>query len=331
MRILAALGRIILRFLLAILIVWGAAALWFDGPAAHWLAGTLAVLFGAGALAWLFLKPFRIAAGGALAAWLLLLVWWLSIPARNDRDWVPEVARLARATIAGSTVTIENVRDFEYRSDSDVSERWETRTYDLDGVIGCDLYLCFWGPTLYAHTITSWEFADGSHLAISIETRKERGESYSAVRGFFRQFELYYVVADERDVIGLRAGPRGERVYLYRLTIEPRMARALLLDYLREINRLHESPRWYNALTHNCTVAIRYHMKHVATVRRFDWRMLLNGYLDELMWERGAVERSGSFADFKRRSDISEAARAALGHAEFSRAIRATLAKPLPR
>ena len=112
------------------------------------------------------------------------------------------------------------------------------------------MFLCFWGPTLIAHTIASWEFADGPPLAISIETRKEKGESYSAVRGFFRQFELYYVVADERDLIRLRTNFRGEQVYLYRIRMSPEGARAVLLDYLKEVNRLAEQPRWYNALTH---------------------------------------------------------------------------------
>src|SRR6202035_2568939 len=112
-----------------------------------------------------------------------------------------------------------------------------------------DMFLSYWGPTLIAHTIASWEFDDGRHLAISIETRKERGETYSALRGFFRQYELVYVVADEHDLIGLRTDYRGEQVYLYRLRVSAVPARALLVDYLQEINRLAEHPQWYNALT----------------------------------------------------------------------------------
>ena len=132
-------------------------------------------------------------------------------------------ARLPRATIEGSRITIENVRNVDYRSDTDYTERWETRTYDLDQVRGFDMFLSFWGPRLIAHTIASWEFEDFPPLAISIETRKENGESYDALRGFFRQFELYYVVADERDVIGVRTNFRGERTYLYRFRTSKRL------------------------------------------------------------------------------------------------------------
>jgi len=136
--------------------------------------------------------------------------------ARNDRAWYDDVAELPWATIDGDRVTIRNVRNFTYRSDTDYTPRWETRTYDLSKLTGQDLFLSFWGPTMIAHTIASWEFSDGQHLAISIETRKKQGESYSALLGFFRQYELYYVVADERGVVGVRTNVRGERVHLYR-------------------------------------------------------------------------------------------------------------------
>jgi len=149
-------------------------------------------------------RPMRRALTAFLVLWLVVLAWWLRIPPRADRDWQPDVARVATADIDGDVVTIHNVRDFDYRSDTDFTERWEDRTYDLSRLGGVDLFMSFWGPTLLAHTIVSWEFDDGRHLAVSIETRKERGEVYSALRGFFRQYELYYVVADERDVVRLR-------------------------------------------------------------------------------------------------------------------------------
>jgi len=192
-------------------------------------------------------------------------------------------------------------------------------------VVGVDLFLSFWGPTLIAHTIASWEFSDGRHLAISIETRKEVGESYSALRGFFRQYEIYYVVADERDVVRLRTNFRGEQVYLYRIQVGPDGARALLLDYLKEVNSLAEQPKWYNALTHNCTTTIRYHAQNVAAGRPFDWRLLANGYLDELGYERGQIDTSLPFAELKKRSDITERARAAGDAPDFSERIRVNL------
>jgi hypothetical protein len=224
--------------------------------------------------------------------------------------------------MSGNRVTIENVRNFDYRTETDYTERWETRTYDLDGLQGVDMFLAFWGPTLIAHTITSWEFADGQHLAVSIETRKEKGESYSALLGFFRHYELYYVVADERDVVRLRTNYRGEQVYLYRLRMPVHQARAVLLDYLKEINRLADRPVWYNALTHNCTTTIRTHAQQVAAGRPWDWRILANGRLDELGYERGQIDTSLPFSELKARSDITEKARAADAAADFSRRIR---------
>jgi len=291
---------------------WGAVALWFDGSVAPWLAGGLGLAFVAGCVASVVvLRPLWRAQLAVAVALLLVVGWWLQISPRNDRDWSPDVARLPRATIAGSRVTIENVRNFDYRTEMEYTAHWERRTYDLDRLRGVDLILSFWGPTLIAHTIASWEFAEGPPLAISIETRKENGESYSALRGFFRQYELYYVVADERDVVRLRTNYRGEQVYLYRLRIGIEQARAVLLDYLKEVNRLAEQPRWYNALTHNCTTTIRHHAQQVAAGRPWDWRILANGRLDELGYERGQIDTSLPFADLKARSDISARARAA--------------------
>ena len=242
------LGRALMIGLSLVLVVlataWAAAALWIDGPATRWLAGLLAVLLVLGVLAALLaIRPWWRALLVTAALIAAVVVWWRNIPARNDRDWLPDVARLPSATIDGDTLTVHNVRNFDYRSETDFTEHWETRTYDLSKLRGADIFFSFWGPTLIAHTIASWDFADGQHLAISIETRKERGETYSAVLGFFRQYELYYVIADERDVIGVRTNHRGERVYLYHVHATAEASRALLLDYLRQVNDLVEHPR----------------------------------------------------------------------------------------
>jgi hypothetical protein len=240
----------------------------------------------------------------------------------NDRDWRPEVARLPGATIDGSQITITNVRNFTYRAENDFDENWETRELDLEQLVGADLFLNFWGPEHIAHTITSWRFADGSHIAVSIETRKESHEEYSATRGFFRQFEVYYVVADERDLIRLRTDHRGEDVYLYKLGFPLDDARAMLLDYLQEINRLREKPRWYNALTHNCTTAIRYHSKQIGAAGPLDWRMFANGHLAELGYERGVFDQSLSLERLVAASRVSGKAKMLPAGANFSAAIR---------
>jgi hypothetical protein len=241
-------ARVTLTVLLAVIVAagvaWSALALWFDGPASGSLAGSLAASL---ALLSIFLaarvRPFLKGLTAGVLPVIAVIVWWASIPPSNTRDWSRDVARPARAVFHGSSVTIENVRNFKYRSENDYEQHWETRTYDLAQIRGVDLFMSFWGPVQIAHTIVSWEFDDGQHLAISIETRKAKGDSYSALHGLFRQYELYYVLADERDLIGLRAKYRGEKIYLYRLRVPASQARSLLLDYLNKVNQLVESSR----------------------------------------------------------------------------------------
>jgi hypothetical protein len=317
-------------------VCWCGAAIWFDLPANYdfpfkqMVAGILAGSFFLGCLLiLLFVRPLVRSLWGVSAAIVIIVLWWLFIPPQNDRDWQPDVARPATASIDGNLLTISNLRNFDYRSETDFSENWETRTYDLAELMGVDIFFSFWGPTRISHTMVSWEFSNGSHLAISIETRKEKGESYSALRGFFRQFELYYVVADERDVIRLRTNYRGEQVFLYRSTFSPEQAQLLLLDYLREVNRLAEHPTWYNALTQNCTTTIRLHAKNVKLAQSVDWRILVNGYADKLGYERGLLDTSLPFEELRKRSNITETAKAADQDPAFSIRIREAI--PTPR
>jgi hypothetical protein len=267
-----------------------------------------------------------LSASGLVCA--VLLAWWLSLAPSNDRDWQPDVARTPTAEREGGVVTLRDVRHFDYRSETDFAERWETRRYDLDRIEGLDLFVSYWGPTLYAHTILSWQFGDAPPLAASIETRKEKGEAYSAVKGFFRQYELVYVLADERDVVGLRTGYRGERVLLYRLSTPAQAARALLEQYLAEANALARRPAWYNAFTQNCTTGIWRNVRAIAPDTRFDWRLLANGRLDELLYERGTLDTRLPLAELRARSDVTAQARRCGERADFSSCIREGL--PLP-
>jgi hypothetical protein len=302
---------------------WSVLALWFDGPTPRAAAGTLAIATALGSLLLAAsIRPLRRGLIAALVPVVAVGLWWSTIAAKNDRDWAPDVAQTAHASFDGNRVTIQNIRNFKYRSEDDYDQSWETRSFDLDRVKGIDLFLSFWGPTMIAHTIVSWEFDDGRHLAISIETRKQKGEAYSALRGFFRQYELYYVVADERDLVGLRTNYRREQVFLYRLHVPAADARALLVDYLERVNSLAQRPQWYNALTANCTTTIRSHTRSVGISQRPDWRMLVNGRLDELLYERGEIDTTLPFADLRARSDITKRAIAADNSPDFSSRIR---------
>ena len=316
---------------LVLLTAWWVLALVYAGPRPQGLAVALAAAYGLGSLAVLiFLRPFRRAILVWLAGLAAVLVWWWSLHPTQLKDWQPDVARTPRGELRDDLLTLHDVRNFDYRSETDWTERWETRTYDLSKLRGGDLFLSYWGSPAIAHTILSWDFEDGLPLAISIETRKDKTQQYSAIAGFFKQYELVYVAADERDLIRLRTNHRGEEVYLYRLTATPERTRAILLDYLKSMNELAERPVFYDAFTQNCTTTIRMHTQHVNPgAQPFDWRMLANGYIDQLLYERGNLDRSLPFPELRARSLIVAKAKAADQDPEFSRRIREGL--PTPR
>jgi hypothetical protein len=279
--------------------------------------------FGLSSLASIFLaRPRWRGIAVFLGLFAAVLVWWLLLPPSNERDWQPDVAKLAWADIRGDAVTVHNVRNNTYRSEADYTVHYEDQQYDLAALRALDLFVSYWGSPVIAHTIVSFGFADGRHLAFSIETRKEKGEDYSAVKGFFKQYELIVIAADERDVVGLRTNYRGEDVYLYRIQASPAGIRSVFLNYLALANRLHAGPEWYNALTHNCTTTIRGLAPSGAVGRWPSWQLFLNGYLDQLLYARGVVTRSLPFADLRSQSHINERARRADDAPDFSRRIR---------
>jgi hypothetical protein len=310
---------------LGLLTVWAAAALYFDLPVA-WLRMPAAVVYILVMISVSLGLRDRWAAAGAIASsFLLALVWWLSLRPSNNRNWQPDVARRAWGEIDGDRVTIHNVRNCDYRSELDYVPHWETRTCDLSKLRGVDLFLTYWGSPWIAHPIVSFDFSDGDHVAFSVETRKQVGESYSTVRGFFRQYELIYIVSDERDVVRLRSNYRtGEDVYLFHTNATPHLARALFLEYLDRMNRMRDNPEWYNALTNNCTTNIDVLAAAAQGIRpSWDWRILFNGRADRMMYERGNLAGDLTYAELKTKAFINPAAQAADKAPDFSERIRA--------
>jgi hypothetical protein len=303
-------------------IVWSAAALYFDSPTqGNWPLGFAVGFFLSALLITFLARSFLRAIVAITSLCLLVALWWSTIMPSNQRPWIPDVENVASAVVEGDKLTIRNVRNFSYTSETDFTPQWETRNYDLSKITGLDMYFSYWsGPTI-AHTILSWEFDHRDHLAISIETRREVGEEYSAVKGFFRQFEIYYVVADERDLIRLRTNFRKEQVYLYRLQVSPELARHMLLDYIDTINGLAVKPVWYNALTQNCTTTIRQHSAHLGYAGAFNWRIFANGYLDQLLYQRQLINNSLPFSQLREASMISTRGIEAQ-ETDFSSAIR---------
>lgn len=217
---------------------------------------------------------------------VLVAIWWWSIKPPKTRDWQPDVAQTAWTERDGDRITIHNLRNFDYETGLAPKPRWETRVVNLGDLQAVDLFINFWGSTLIRHPIVSFQFGDDQHVAISVETRMAQGQSYSTVRGFFKQYDLIYIVADERDVVRVRTNYRHEQLYLYRSSIKPDRARRIFLDCLKTVDALHAPPQFYNAVTSNCTTNVRTHTAATnAKPVPWNWQMLLNGTIDEFVYQ----------------------------------------------
>ena len=322
MGILRRLFRFAIALALILAVAWAAAALYLD-VRISWLRIPLALTFLILVmLALLAVRRRAIAVGLCFALFGAVLAWWMTLSPSNDRPWLQDVAQTPWAEFQGDNVTIHNVRNFDYSTETDYRVNWETRTVSLSSIRGFDLFMNYWGSPAIAHTILSFDFGDGPPMAISIETRKEVGESYSALLGFFRQYELVYVIGDERDIVRVRTNYRkGEDLYLYHTRSTAAHARDVFVDYLKTANELHVHPEWYNALTTNCTTSIFPHLTGSDRIPK-DWRILLNGYADQMAYEQGKLAGGLPFDELKRRAHINSAAKAADQAPDFSRRIR---------
>ena len=313
--------------------LWGVGALYFSPLLPEqwrsFSAGGYAALT---ILAFLFLPRRGRTAIGALAVFGILVVMFLRIPASNNRDWQPEVARAPYATIIGDIITIHGVRNFDYRSETDFDVRWENRTYDLSKLDSGDIIAVYWAGKAIAHIMLSFGFEGKDYVAVSIETRKEKGESYSTLAGFFRQYELYYVVADERDVIRVRTTYRQpqEEVYIYRVNGPLKNLRRVFLDYIKSINELRDRPGYYNTLTTNCTTSVLFHTRMNPESPPMSWKVLLSGYVPDYLYELGRLDTSRPFAELEKMSRVNARAHAADKDAAFSQRVREGLPVPSP-
>jgi len=288
----------------------------------------LAVAFAAFAVWALWLSRQRRTSAAFIVLFLGVIVWWSTISPSHNRPWRPEVAVMPRAVIDGDRVRITGVRNFDYRTRNDFTVRYEERELRLSHVTGIDFYVSYWSEGLVGHTFLSFIFDDAPPLSISIETRPEVGEGFAPIASLFKQFELIYVVGDERDLVGVRANHRREAIYLYRLNTAPDNARRLLLIYLARINELADRPEFYHLLSNNCTINIVRYANAAGREGRFDIRHLLNGLFDSYLYHSGRVDTTLPYEELRRRSQINEAAQAADGAPDFSERIRASLPSP---
>jgi hypothetical protein len=326
LRVLRAIGTTILWFLLALLTLWAVAALYVDfRVAALHIPVTLIYVFGIIAI---LLKVKRRVWVAALcfAGFCIVLAWWLSLRPSNDGDWQADVDRTAWAEMDGDRVTIHNLRNCDYRTETDYANCWGDQTIYLSQIRAADLFLTNWGIRFASHPIVSFQFGDNEHVAFSIEARYKAGQAYSTILGFFRQYGLIFVAADERDVIRLRTNYRkDEEVYMYRIHVQPEVTGAMFLTYVTYLNKLRDHSEWYNALTRNCTTTLdRQLAANVNNPQPWNYQFILNGTLDKLLYDRGRLVTGGlPFPELKQREHINAAAQAANHSPDFSALIRA--------
>lgn len=287
--------------------LWMAGAIYYDACggamwgrlfAFAWLLGVVA-LFAAWQPLW---QPFVV----LLAVSIAFLVWWMRLRPRQDRVWEPTAAVLPRVIRTGDVFTIENVRNFEYRTLDDYVQKFETRAYRLANLRGLEIVFFTWGSPWMNHPAFIFDFGEDGRICMSIEVRFRKGQKYSVVRSLYRQQELIFLAADERDVILRRTKyAQGEGGYLYRFIADLSEIRAAFLDYVDAINSLYDTPRWYHALFANCTTSFY----RLANSRwRLDWRVFVNGRLDRALYSAGRLDHSVPFPELRRRAYLNDIA-----------------------
>ncbi|MET0320518.1 MAG: DUF4105 domain-containing protein [Duganella sp.] len=319
-------GRVVGSIVVVAMTAWGCLALWFQ-PLFQAPALRLPLIAGWAAMAPVALFWWwRLHRARAMLPWVAvmaaMLVWWGTLQPRHDRVWADDVARMVTGEVHGSVVTLDQVRNFDWRSDDNYTARWERRSYDLDRLQTVDVALSYWMGPAIAHTLVSFGFADGRYLTFSIEIRKERGESFDALAGFFKRYETVLIAADERDILRVRTNARGEDMYLYRLKMPQKMMRSLFMSYLDEGAQLKRTPRFYNTLTANCTTIVFEMARRIDTALPLDWRLLASGYLDRYLFDLGALSGPQNFAALRAAAHITARARAADPAPDYSAAIR---------
>ena len=323
-------GTILLIIAVLVSAVWANLAIQYrwPGPPATRLAACLVfAVVAVGAATGLVVRKYRWAIPVYVAVFTGLIVWWVSIRPSNEKDWAAAVAHGVTGSLDGDWLTVENVRNFKWNSETDFVEQWGQRTYDLAQLRSLDLYLVYWMGPAIAHTIMSFGFQDGRYLDFSIEVRRTRNEEYSAIAGLFKTNELVLIGAEERDLLTLRK-VRHEDVRLYQLRTPPAQARALLVQYINQANNLAVRPRFYNTLTTNCTTTIFDMSRAVTSSIPFSWRVILTGYLPGYLYERGAVDTGMPLEELSRRADVNDRIHAGLNEKDFSSFIRDGVPRP---
>jgi Domain of unknown function (DUF4105) len=325
-RVLPFSGLVLLASVVGLATVWAVLALRFRLPLDDpWktMVAAVAAMLGLAVIGGLFSRH-RFPALGAFMAFLCsVLLWWSTILPPATGNFAPDVSRQVTGAQNGEQLTLTNVRNFAWRSDTDFTPQWETRIYDLTQLRSLDLFLSHWDGPNIAHMIMSFGFANGEYLAWSVEVRRRADGAFSPLGDLFKSNPLVVIAADERDVIGVRSNVRREDVHRYRLNLRQETIRMVLLEYVAQANGLDKQPAFYNSLTTNCTTTVVKMMRATGATLPLDWRLIINGRLPDYAFEAGALDGRFTLSQLKARASIDERARRAGISPAFSQAIRA--------
>ena len=311
-RVLWALAWLLVTAAVTGIAAWGCQALLLHLPREHHIGPAFALAWG---FAWLLLWGYAVlqkrllpifACG--LLLWLALWMWWQTILPQAQRDWAPEDAHLAQVLPdkdLPDVVHLQYMRNFTWHSPTSFTAQWDERSYDLQQLQTVDVALSYWMGPAIAHTLVSFGFEDGRHVVFSVEIRKESHEQFNALAGFFKQYEMALVAADERDILAVRTNMRGERVHLYRVQMPASSMRALFLSYAHQAAQLAHAPRFYHTLLANCTTVVWQLARRLGRPLPLDWRLLASGYLPEYLRDTGTLASMHPLSILRTTGDIT--------------------------
>ncbi|MBT5223612.1 MAG: DUF4105 domain-containing protein [Gammaproteobacteria bacterium] len=305
-------SNMFLNLILFVFWLWCSVAIYFiilpDKLLAIMVAGLFALVI---PLVFFLVAKRNLALVLIILAYIAVTIAWMNMPASNNLDWMPSVAKSPYVITQGNQVTVHDIRNFDYRTETNFTENYYTKTYDLDDLESLGFLLSYWGGgTTFAHTILSFGFSNGDYLAVSAETRLEKGERQNFISGFFNQYEMIYILADERDVIRLRTNFRKldpEDVYFYPTMLSKQKIRQVFEVIIARVNKLYQEPEFYNTITHNCFTTLRADFNAITSPKnRFDWRIIANGYSDQMLYENGVIDTELSFPEAREYFHINQ-------------------------
>jgi hypothetical protein len=260
-----------------------------------------------------------------LVLWLVVFIMDVMTNPSNTRNWNDDQKVLSYGEVEGDNVTIRNIRNFTYASTTSYTESYYDKTFDMQKLTRV-WYIVepFSGIPGSAHTFLSFEFEDNQFISVSVEIRKEKGESFHPVKGLFNQYEIMYVWGDEKDLIKLRSNYRKDKVFVYPIKTTQEKAQALFVDMIARTNELKDKPEFYNTVTNTCTTNIVRHVNAITPkkIRMFNKSVLLPESSDEFAYGLGLIDTELSFEDARKRFYINDRAEMYANDENFSVKIR---------